>query len=339
MEAGLRLPDWLVGFWTVLLCLVVLLVGVVLISCVVGSVSLTLTDVSLAMQGQADATTAAIVQQRVSRTALGVLVGLALGVAGALMQAVTRNPLADPGILGVNAGAGFAVTVGVALWGITGIGSYIWLSLVGAFVATATVYALAGRGAMASPVRLVLVGLALGSVLIGASRVLALLSPSIFDAMRFWGAGTLANRPEHTVATVLPFIVLGCVVAACLGRSLDVLALGSDIARSSGVNIAWVLAASLVAVTALCGAATAAGGPIAFVGLLVPQMARFMVGASNSRVLVVSAVLAPIVVLVADVLGRVLVNPRELQVGVLASAVGSLVLIFLMRRALGSRGL
>ncbi|MFC6352297.1 FecCD family ABC transporter permease [Rothia nasimurium] len=327
------------GFWPVLLLSILVLLGSMVLSCAVGAVSLSLPELFLAWRGEAEATSVAIVQQRVNRTLLGLWVGAALGVAGVLMQAMTRNPLADPGILGVNAGAGFAVTVGVAFWGLTGIESYIWCSFLGSLLATGVVCLFAGGSRAVSPARLVLVGLALGSALIGASRTLSLLSPSTFDAMRFWGAGTLADRPESTLATIAPFILGGCLLALCLGRSLDMLALGQDLARSSGVNMTWVLLACVLAVTLLSAGATAAAGPIAFVGLLVPQLARALVGASSqSKVLILSLILAPTVVLVADILGRVLVAPRELQVGVLASAVGAPALIFLMRSRQSGKG-
>ncbi|MDO4822276.1 MAG: iron chelate uptake ABC transporter family permease subunit [Rothia sp. (in: high G+C Gram-positive bacteria)] len=305
----------------------------VILSLAIGSVRLSPYDILLAWQGGSSPTTQAILDQRVSRTVLGLLVGLSLGVSGALMQALTRNLLAEPGILGVNSGAGFTVTLAVAFLGIADINSYIWFSFMGALLATLLVYFFSCRPGLGNmPVRLVLVGMALGSVLMGVSRTIALINPVTFDALRFWGAGTLANRPDGTISTILPFVAIGFFMALSLGRSLDFLSLGEDAARSQGVNVAVTQVLAMCALTLLCGAATAAAGPIAFVGLIVPHIARSLVGVLQFRVLLLSALLAPVVLLGADILGRVVVSPRELQVGVLASAVGAPVLIYLVWR-------
>lgn len=327
-------------FLSSLLGSLILLFLIAAASILVGSVSIPPSELLSAWQGQADATTSAIMEQRMNRTLLGLVVGLALGASGALMQAFTRNPLADPGILGVSAGAGFTVTLGVSIWGLTSISSYIWFSFLGSLGATFAVYFIAHRGNLqGSPLRLVLVGMALGAVLTGVSRTIALLAPATFDSMRFWGAGTLANRPENTLATVIPFILLGLLLTAAIAQPLDMLALGEDTARAAGVNIGLVQLLTLTSITLLCGAATAATGPIAFIGLLVPQIVRAVIGTHQPKVLMLSALLAPSLLLGADVLGRVIVAPRELQVGVLASALGAPALIFFIRRITWGKGL
>ncbi|WP_029088577.1 FecCD family ABC transporter permease [Brevibacterium album] len=271
---------------------------------------------------------------RLPRTLLGIAVGAALGVAGALAQAVTRNPLADPGILGVSAGAGLAVSLAVAFLGLTRVEDYMWFAFAGALGAFALVYAVALRGPDgATPVRLTLVGVALSAVLTGASQSLALLRPQVFDQMRFWGAGTLADRPQGTLEAVLPFIAAGVVLSLLLGRTANAMALGDERARTLGVPVGalrWLITA---VIAVLCGAATAAAGPIAFVGLMVPHAVRAVTGPDQRWVLAFSAVLAPALLLLADVLGRLLVRPAELQAGIVTAFLGAPVLILLVRRA------
>jgi len=282
--------------------------------------------------GGSDTTAILVNQFRVPRMYLGVLVGAALAIAGALMQAVTRNPLADPGILGVNAGAYFAVVLAIAFTGATNISSYIGWALAGAGVTTLIVYLIGTRGRSgATPVLLVLAGVAVGAVLGGIGRGVTLLNPDVFDKIRFWNAGSLQGRQIDTVTGVLPFIVIGLVLALTLPRALNAVALGDDVAVSLGAHIARTRVLAVVAVTILCGAATAAAGPILFLGLLVPYIARSIVGPDQRWIFPFSLVLGPIVFLAADVLGRVLVD-AELPVGIVTAFVGAPVLIALMRR-------
>lgn len=250
------------------------------------------------------------------------------------MQGLTRNPLADPGILGINAGAGFAIVLGVSIFGVTSISEYLWFGFLGAVAAGALVYAVAARASGgATPLRLTLVGVALSAVLMGFSHTLAMLSTSVFDRMRFWGAGTLADRPVGTIGMVAPFIIAGLVLALTTARGMNALALGDDLARSVGSRVGWTRARGMLAVTLLCGAATAAAGPIGFVGLMVPHAVRFVVGPDQRWILPFSLVLGPTLVLLSDVLGRVVASPAELQVGVVTAFLGAPVLIALVRRS------
>lgn len=275
-----------------------------------------------------------ITELRIPRTFLGLLVGAALGVAGALIQALTRNPLADPGILGVNAGAGFAVVLGVAVFGVTRIEQYLPFAFIGAIGATLLVYGIAARGGGgATPLRLTLVGIALGAVLGGLSSTLALLDPDTFDRMRFWGAGSIADRPEGTVSAILPFIVLGLVIAMASARSLNAAALGDDLARSLGARMGATRVLTVAAVTLLCGAATAAAGPLVFIGLMVPHAVRWLTGPDQRWILPFCLVLAPVLLLSADILGRVIVYPAELQVGIVTAFIGAPVLIAMVRKS------
>lgn len=270
---------------------------------------------------------------RVPRTLVGLLTGLALAVAGALIQALTRNPLADPGILGVNAGAAFAVVIAVAVFGLVSITDYIWFSFGGAIISTVLVYLISSRGrAGATPIKLTLAGVALGAVLGGVSSGITLLNPEAFDRMRYWGAGTLNNRSMEMVLVVLPFILLGICLAFFCTRSLNAISLGDDLAQALGSNVQRTRITVIVAVTLLCGAATAAAGPIGFVGLMIPHIARWIVGADQRWILSYSLALGPVLLLLADVIGRIAVPPGELQVGIVTAFVGAPILILLVRR-------
>lgn len=312
---------------------IVLLGAVCLVSLVVGARAVPF-DVVLDALRAPDGSDAHLVvtELRVPRTVLGVLVGAALGVSGALIQALTRNPLADPGILGVNAGASFGVVLGIAVFGVTSIGQYLPFAFAGAVLATVAVYGLASRGAAATPLRLTLVGIAFGAVLTGISSTLTLLSPETFDRMRFWGTGSITDRPPGTVAAILPFVAAGLLLALLAGRSLDAVALGDDLARSLGARIGTTRVVTIVAVTLLCGAATAAAGPIGFVGLMVPHTVRWFTGPNQRWILAFSTVLAPVLLLGSDVLGRLIVRPAELEVGIVTALVGAPVLVALVRR-------
>ncbi|MEH3090188.1 MAG: iron chelate uptake ABC transporter family permease subunit [Microbacterium arborescens] len=283
-------------------------------------------------EGTPDATFV-VAELRIPRTVVGLLAGAALGVAGALMQSFTRNPLADPGILGVNAGAALAVALGMSVLGIRAVSGAVWFAFAGALVVTVAVYLIGsgGRGP-AGPLRLTLAGVALGAVLSGITTGIVLSDPDAFDAMRSWNAGSLLGRGWDVIVPIAPFIAVGLVLAAVLARGLNAVALGDDVARAQGANLRGIRIGVIAAVTLLAGAATALAGPISFVGLMVPHIARWLFGADQRVILLVSAVLAPIVVLGADVLGRVLIAPAELPVGIVTAFVGAPILIALARR-------
>ncbi|SDO66761.1 iron complex transport system permease protein [Microbacterium testaceum StLB037] len=270
---------------------------------------------------------------RAPRTIAGLVAGAALGVAGALMQSFSRNPLADPGILGVNAGAAFAVALTVAVFGIRNSFLLVWPAFLGALVVAVAVAAVgsAGRG-RADPIRLVLAGVAVGAVLSGVTSGMMLSDPDAFDTMRGWNAGSLLGRGLEVIVPVVPFVVVGLLVAFALGRPLNALALGDDLARAQGTRVGAARVASIASVTVLAGAATALVGPLSFVGLMVPHVVRWIVGPDQRRILPLSALAAPIVVLLADVLGRVIIAPAEVPAGIVTAFVGAPVLIALARR-------
>lgn len=277
--------------------------------------------------------TVVVRELRVPRTLLGLAVGAALGVAGALIQALTRNPLADPGILGVNAGAGFVIVLAVAFLGITDLSAYVWFAFLGAAATTVAVYAIGslGRGG-GTPERLTLAGVAVGAVLGGISSGITLLDPETFDALRFWTVGSLAGRPLEIVTDVAPFLGIGLLIALALAGPLNAVALGEELAAALGTSILRTRVLGIVAITLLCGGATAAAGPIGFVGLMVPHVARWIVGPDQRWILASSVVLAPALLLASDVLGRVVLRPGEPQVGIVTAFLGAPVLIALIRR-------
>ncbi len=270
---------------------------------------------------------------RLPRTILGVLVGAALGMAGAVMQGVTRNPLADPGILGVNAGAALLVVIGISVFGVTSILGYVWFAFAGAALASVVVYSVAALGREgATPVKLALAGAALSAAFGAVTTAMLLLDQATFDQFRFWAVGSLAGRDMTIVVQVAPFLIAGCLLALCLGRVLNTLSLGEDVARGLGANVVLSRALSAAAVVLLCGAATAACGPIGFVGLTIPHVARMIVGPDYRWVLPYSMVLAPILLLAADIIGRVVARPGELQVAIVTAFLGAPVFIALVRR-------
>lgn len=317
----------------VLVGLTVLLALLMVASVFVGSGDISVGEAWSSLWNPTGSTNDVIVRDyRVPRTLLAALAGLALGVSGAVIQALTRNPLADPGILGVNAGAYFMVVLGAAFFGATGIVSNVLWALVGAMIAAAAVYVIGSAGrAGGTPAKMVLAGVALGSMLSGISFGITLMLPTVFDKIRFWQVGSVQGRQMDAVIGVTPFILVGLVLAFVLARPLNALALGDDMARALGARIATTRTASFVAITLLCGACTAAVGPISFVGLMVPHMARACVGADQRWVLPACLVMGPLLFVVADMIGRVIV-PSELPVGLVTAFIGAPVLIWLVRR-------
>ncbi|WP_240044048.1 FecCD family ABC transporter permease [Plantibacter flavus] len=321
-----------------LLAGVAVLAVAVLLSLFVGANPIAPDDVRAALLGTgSDEADFVVWDQRVPRTVAALAVGAALGVAGALMQAFTRNPLADPGILGVNAGAGFAVAVGLAFLGVRAPGDIAWLACGGALVVTLVVYAIGSGGReQSSTARLTVTGVAFGAVLAGLTTGIAITHPDAFDRMRGWNAGSLLERDLGVVVPVLPFLAVGLLLAAASARSLNAIALGPDVARAQGVSVTRSRILVLAAVTLLAGGATAIAGPIAFVGLVVPHLVRWSVGSDQRRILGGSVLVGCVLVLGSDVVGRIAVLPGEMPVGLVTAFVGAPVLIALARRRTAS---
>lgn len=270
---------------------------------------------------------------RMPRTLVGLLVGVALGLAGAVMQGVARNPLADPGILGVNAGAALSVVVGIYSFGVTMALGYVWFAFAGAAVTSVVVYTLGSLGREgATPVKLALSGAAISAFLGSITTAILLIDVATLDQFRFWVVGSLAGRDAAIAGQLAPFIVVGAIMALSSGRVLNALALGDDVARSLGQRVGWARAFSATSVVLLVGAATAAAGPIGFIGLTIPHVARAITGPDYRWVLPYSAVLAPILLLGSDVIGRVIARPGEVQVGIITALIGAPFFITLVRR-------
>ncbi|MGW0911831.1 FecCD family ABC transporter permease [Streptomyces sp. NPDC002784] len=275
---------------------------------------------------------------RLPRTALGLATGAALGLSGALMQALTRNPLADPGILGVSAGAAFAVVLSVGVLGIGSVYGYIWFAFAGAMAASVVVYLLGGLGRSGTtPVKLALAGVAVTSLLFSLTSAIALTDPDALNRYRFWSAGSLANQDEEVLLRVLPFLAVGAVLALASAPALNRLALGDDVARSLGLRLGLVRVQGVVAVTLLTGGAVAVIGPVVFVGLVVPHIARVLaqlagLGPDHRWLLPLSALLAPCLLLAADIAGRLIARPVEIQAGILVAFLGGPFFIALVRR-------
>jgi len=311
---------------------VAVLVLVCLASIGIGAKALPLSDVWHGLFHYAGSGDDVLVREvRVPRTVLGLLVGAALGLAGAVMQALTRNPLAEPGILGVNAGASAAVVSAISFFGITSLTGYVWFAFAGAAIVSVAVYFLGGSRS-STPVRLALAGTAVTAALYGYVNAVQLLDSAALDRLRFWQVGSLASANTETVGKVWPFIAAGVVLTAFIARPLNALEMGDDTARSLGANLTRTRVLAMLAVTLLCGAATAACGPIVFIGLMIPHLVRTLTGPDLRWILPYAAVLSPVLLLGADVVGRVIARPAELQVGIVTALIGGPVFIHLVRR-------
>lgn len=261
---------------------------------------------------------------RMPRTVLAIVAGIALGVSGALIQGYTRNPIADTGLLGVNAGASFAVVSVIFFFGFTNPFQYVWFAFLGAGVAGVVVFGLAslGRGA-GSPLTLALAGQGITVFLAAMTKALALSDKASLDALRFWDAGSVAGVGFGVIWPVTGFVAFGLVLALSVLPSLNLLNLGDDVARGLGVNLAASRTVGIAAITLLAGAATAACGPIAFLGLMVAHIARYVTGPDYRWLVPYAGLLGAAVLLVCDVVGRVVARPGELQAGIVVALAGA----------------
>lgn len=319
------------------LMLAVSVLAVTAVSLSLGSRELPLTDVLAALAGQHTGDASIIVwDQRLPRTLLGLLVGAALGIGGAVAQGLTRNALADPGLLGVSAGAALAIVFGTFTFGITALAPQLVLGVIGATAAGAAVLLIGTRSSIAAtPQGFALIGVAISAILGSIASTLVLLDANTLDEYRFWLVGSLAGRGTSTLTAVAPVILVGIALAIACSRLLDALALGDDAAQGLGVGLRRARLLAGAAIIVLTGAAVAAAGPIAFVGLAVPHAARALSGPRASWLLPFSGALGAFLLVTADVLGRIVARPSELQAGVVTALVGAPVALLLIARARG----
>ncbi|CAQ82979.1 MULTISPECIES: FecCD family ABC transporter permease [Photorhabdus] len=270
---------------------------------------------------------------RVPRTLLAIIVGCSLGVAGAIMQALTRNPLADPGILGINAGAAVSIVSAIAFWGISDVIGYMWFGLAGAAIAGCGVYLLGGIQHGLNPVRMVLAGAALSVVLFSVTQIITINSEDeVFNQFRHWVVGSLQGRGYEVLFPISILVVSGVMIALMLTKSLDTVALGHDLGKSLGVNQTKVWILSALVIIMLSGGATAAAGPISFIGLTAPHFARLIAGPDYRWVLPYSMLISGVMVVAADSLGRVVGYPGEISVGIMVALIGGPCFVFLIRK-------
>nr|WP_037960817.1 iron ABC transporter permease [Streptomyces violens] len=331
--AGARPPSALLRGIPLLIAGLCALAVCAALSLAVGTRSVPLSTVLDALTGQAHGRDAIVVTGlRLPRTLVGLAVGAALGVAGAVVQGITRNPLASPTTLGINNGAGFAVVVAIFALHLTRPVEYVWFAFAGAAAAALFAQALARRAGDLDPVRLALGGTVLQLVLLSWTSTVMLASKRSLDEARFWLAGSLAERPLSVLYPMLPTLVIGIVLALAITPALNTLALGDDSAQALGVPVARIRMAGGLAVVLLAGSAVAVAGPIAFIGLAAPHLVRQLLG-SDHRMLVPGCMIAgPLLLLTADILGRVVIRPSELQVGIISAFLGAPLLAVLARK-------
>ncbi|PDP89378.1 iron ABC transporter permease [Glycomyces fuscus] len=329
--AAVRRPRRGKSLW--LLAVLGVLVALMFASVVVGSRDVPWSAVVAAFGGAAENFDQAAVAKRIPRTLLAVLAGAALGVAGAVMQGVTRNPLADPGILGVNMGASLAVVTGIAYFGLATATGFIWTAVIGAGLTMLFVYAIGslGRGG-ATPLKLALAGAATSAALASFIRAVVLPRGDIAEGAQSWQIGGVGGGTFDSVSQVLPFLLAGLAVCLLSARALNLLALGDELAAGLGERVALVRGVAFLGAVVLCGATTAVTGPISFVGLLVPHVCRLLVGVDHRWLIPFSALGGAALLTAGDVVGRVVARPGEIDVGIVTALIGAPFFIYIVRR-------
>lgn len=314
----------------------IFLLGIcVIISLAFGSKNIGISQAINALLNSDDTSFAAlVVRERVPRTIFSIMAGASLGISGALMQSITRNPIADPSILGVNTGASLFVVIGIAFFNINSANEYIWIALVGAGITSIFVYTIAsiGRGGM-TPIKLALAGSATSAVLTSLVSVIILPRSEVIDAYRFWQVGSVSGATWESIDLMLPFLIIGLIISIISAPALDILALGDEVATGLGVNIGIIRIICAIAGVILCGATTAIAGPIGFVGLMIPHSIRLIFGSNLRGLVPMSAIGGAVLLTISDVLGRVIGSPGELQVGIITAFLGAPILIIIARKA------
>ena len=280
-----------------------------------------------------DSLEAAIISQRIPRTVFGILAGGALGISGALMQSITRNPIADPSILGVNTGASLFVVAGIAFFNITVAYQYIWLGITGAGVTAVFVYSVASMGKDgATPLKLALSGSAVSIVLGSLVSTIMLPNNRVMEAFRFWQVGSIGSATWENIMLISPFLIVGFITSMFISGYLNNLALGDEAATALGTNVVMTRAIGALSSVLLCGATTALAGPIGFVGLIIPHIIRLIFGSEMSKMLPLSFLGSALLMLISDVIGRIISLPGETEVGIITAVLGAPVFILAIRK-------
>lgn len=319
--------------FSIILCLALLTV-MAIFSISLGAKSIAFSKVIEVLLGNdPDSLEQAIILQRIPRTIFGILAGGALGISGALMQSITRNPIADPSILGVNTGASLFVVAGIAFFNITVAYQYIWLAIIGAGVTAVFVYSVASMGKDgATPLKLALSGSAVSIVLGSLVSTIMLPNNRVMEAFRFWQVGSIGSATWENIMLISPFLVVGFIISMFISGYLNNLALGDEAATALGTNVVMTRTIGALSSVLLCGATTALAGPIGFVGLIVPHIIRLIFGSEMGKMLPLSFLGSAILMLVSDVIGRIISLPGETEVGIVTAVLGAPVFILAIRK-------
>ena len=319
--------------FSIILCLALLSI-MAIFSISLGAKSIAFTKVIDVLLGNdPDSLDAAIILQRIPRTVFGILAGGALGISGALMQSITRNPIADPSILGVNTGASLFVVAGIAFFNITVAYQYIWLAIIGAGVTAVFVYGVASMGKDgATPLKLALSGSAVSIVLGSLVSTIMLPNNRVMEAFRFWQVGSIGSATWENIMLISPFLIVGFIISMFISGYLNNLALGDEAATALGTNVVMTRTIGALSSVLLCGATTALAGPIGFVGLIIPHIIRLIFGSEMSKMLPLSFLGSAILMLVSDIIGRIISLPGETEVGIVTAVLGAPVFILAIRK-------
>ena len=319
--------------FSIILCLALLSI-MAIFSISLGAKSIAFTKVIDVLLGNdPDSLETAIILQRIPRTVFGILAGGALGISGALMQSITRNPIADPSILGVNTGASLFVVAGIAFFNITVAYQYIWLAIIGAGVTAVFVYSVASMGKDgATPLKLALSGSAVSIVLGSLVSTIMLPNNRVMEAFRFWQVGSIGSATWESIMLISPFLIVGFIISMFISGYLNNLALGDEAATALGTNVVMTRTIGALSSVLLCGATTALAGPIGFVGLIIPHIIRLIFGSEMSKMLPLSFLGSAILMLVSDIIGRIISLPGETEVGIVTAVIGAPVFILAIRK-------
>ena len=319
--------------FSIILCLALLSV-MAIFSISLGAKSIAFSKVIEVLLGNdPDSLEAAIILQRIPRTVFGILAGGALGISGALMQSITRNPIADPSILGVNTGASLFVVAGIAFFNITVAYQYIWLAIIGAGVTAVFVYSVASMGKDgATPLKLALSGSAVSIVLGSLVSTIMLPNNRVMEAFRFWQVGSIGSATWENIMLISPFLIVGFIISMFISGYLNNLALGDEAATALGTNVVMTRTIGALSSVLLCGATTALAGPIGFVGLIIPHIIRLIFGSEMSKMLPLSFLGSAILMLISDIIGRIISLPGETEVGIVTAVLGAPVFILAIRK-------